>query len=90
MRVNNGLSLTCFGNLRSCFQLGTHTLSVPVSLHATNRKRLCDCLKKAKGMPSGAVVLLQGGEQKQQYCSDRDILFRQVIISVDRLAILVD
>jgi len=28
-------------------------------------------------VPSGAIVLLQGGEQKQQYCSDRDILFRQ-------------
>ena len=68
----------CFGNLRSCYQLGTHTLSVPVSLHATNRKRLCDRLKKVQGVPSGAIVLLQGGEQKQQYCSDRDILFRQV------------
>ena len=78
MRVKLMTYYYCFGNLRSCFQLGTHTLSVPVSLHATNRKRLCDLLKKVKGVPSGAIVLLQGGEQKQQYCSDRDILFRQV------------
>ena len=64
--------------LRSCFQLGTHTLCVPVSLHATNRKQLCERLKKAKGVSAGAVVLLQGGEQKQRDCTDRDIVFRQV------------
>lgn len=61
----------------SCFQLGTHTLCVPVSLHATNRKQLCERLKKAKGVSAGAVVLLQGGEQKQRDCTDRDIVFRQ-------------
>ena len=65
--------------LRSCYQLGSHTLAVPVSLHSTNRKRLCERLKNAKEVPSGAIVLLQGGEQKQLYCTDRDVLFRQVI-----------
>lgn len=64
-------------NTPSCFQLGSHTLAVPVSLHATNRKKLCDRLKSANGVSDGAVVLLQGGEQQQQYCSDRDIIFRQ-------------
>lgn len=66
--------------LRSCFQLGNHTLAVAVSLHATNRKRLCDRLKIAKGVSAGAIVLLQGGEQKQRYCTDTDIVFRQVNI----------
>ncbi|XP_068696411.1 xaa-Pro dipeptidase-like isoform X1 [Montipora foliosa] len=61
----------------SCFQPGSHTLAVPVSLHATNRKRLCDRLKSTKGVSNGAVILLQGGEQQQLYCSDRDVLFRQ-------------
>ena len=54
-------------------------LAVPVSLHSTNRKRLCERLKNAKEVPSEAIVLLQGGEQKQLYCTDRDVLFRQVI-----------
>ncbi|KAJ7374642.1 hypothetical protein OS493_004981 [Desmophyllum pertusum] len=61
----------------SCYQLGTHTLSVPISLHTTNRKRLCERLKKAKGVPAGAIVLLQGGEQKQRDCTDADVVFRQ-------------
>lgn len=61
----------------SCFQLGAHTLSIPVSLHATNRKRLCEQLKKLKGVPAGAMVLLQGGEQSQRYCTDTDVVFRQ-------------
>lgn len=61
----------------SCFQLGAHTLSIPVSLHATNRKRLCEHLKKLKGVPAGTMVLLQGGEQSQRYCTDTDVVFRQ-------------
>lgn len=64
-------------NVPSCYQLGSHTLAVPVSLHSTNRKHLCERLKNAKEVPSGAIVLLQGGEQKQLYCTDRDVLFRQ-------------
>lgn len=61
----------------SCFQLAAHTLSIPVSLHATNRKRLCQRLKTIEGVPSGAMVLLQGGEQSQRYCTDTDVVFRQ-------------
>lgn len=71
---------------RSCFQLGSHTLAVPVSLHATNRKQLCDRLK---GVTAGAIVLLQGGEQLQQYCTDRDVLFRQVKVIAEPLFVIV-
>ena len=53
-------------------------MAVPVSLHATNRKKLCDRLLKQKDLPKGAIVVLQGGEQKQRYCTDCDVLFRQV------------
>nr|XP_054748955.1 xaa-Pro dipeptidase-like [Lytechinus pictus] len=57
--------------------LGEHTLSVPRTLHATNRERLCKRLKADPQLPSGAIVLLQGGEQEMRYCSDHEPLFRQ-------------
>ena len=46
-------------------------------LFAENRRRLCQGLG-ATPAPPGAVVLLQGGEQKQRYCTDVEDLFRQV------------
>ena len=67
--------------LRSYFQLGSHTLAVPVSLHATNRKKLCERLKNVKDIPAGVIVLLQGGEQKQRDCTDADVVFRQVVLN---------
>ncbi|XP_063970196.1 xaa-Pro dipeptidase-like isoform X2 [Lytechinus pictus] len=62
---------------RPTYCLGEHTLSVPRTLHATNRERLCKRLKADPQLPSGAIVLLQGGEQEMRYCSDHEPLFRQ-------------
>ncbi|KAJ3593273.1 hypothetical protein NHX12_005608 [Muraenolepis orangiensis] len=58
------------------YWLGKDTLRVSAKLFAENRRRLCQGLKAA-GAPPSAVVLLQGGEQKQRYCTDTDQLFRQ-------------
>lgn len=60
----------------SSFSLGEHTLKVPLALHAENRQRLCDRLKK-KGVEKGAIVVLQGGQVSPRHCSDVDYLFRQ-------------
>ncbi len=51
---------------------------MPVNLHATNRKRLCERLK-SKSVKNGALVLLQGGEEKCLYDTDTEVVFRQVI-----------
>ncbi|XP_072168727.1 xaa-Pro dipeptidase-like [Diadema setosum] len=59
------------------FCLGEHTLSVPMSLHATNRQRLCERLKANPQLPPGSVVLLQGGSQQMRDSSDHEPLFRQ-------------
>lgn len=59
------------------FCLGDHTLSVPVSLHTTNRQRLCERLKANPQVPAGAIVVLQGGLQEMRNCSDHEPLFRQ-------------
>ena len=58
--------------------MGPHCLRVPMRMFALNRQRLCHRLKECKDVPSGAIVLLQGGEQEQRYCTDTDIVFRQV------------
>ncbi|XP_077982170.1 xaa-Pro dipeptidase-like isoform X1 [Glandiceps talaboti] len=65
------------GSANIAFCLGDHTLSVSTDLFATNRRRLCEKLRAKEGVPKGAIVLLQGGEQKQRYCSDTDDVFRQ-------------
>ncbi len=49
-----------------------------MSLFAHNRQRLCERLRARDDVPKNAVIVLQGGEQLQQYCTDRDITFRQV------------
>ena len=58
--------------------MGGETLRVPMRLFSLNRERLVARLKKREDVPPGAVVLLQGGEQTQLYCTDKDVLFRQV------------
>ena len=74
-----GVNLVCFLiNCRPCFRVGPDCLSVPMKLFALNRQRLCEHLRECKDIPRGAVVLLQGGEQTQRYCTDTDIVFRQV------------
>lgn len=58
------------------FCRGNQTLSIPISLFAENRRRLCERLR-AKGLADGSVVFLQGGESQTRYCSDTEPLFRQ-------------
>ncbi|XP_073710001.1 xaa-Pro dipeptidase [Misgurnus anguillicaudatus] len=62
---------------KAVYWLGKDTLSVSAALFAENRKRLCHALKKEKNLKNGSVVLLQGGEQMQRYCTDTDMIFRQ-------------
>ncbi|XP_034733940.1 xaa-Pro dipeptidase [Etheostoma cragini] len=59
------------------YWLGKDTLRVSAALFAENRRRLCKGLKAKDGVVSQSVVVLQGGEQKQRYCTDTDVLFRQ-------------
>ena len=60
-----------------CLHLGGDTHKIPLKLFAVNRERLCSKLKEEQ-CPQGAVVVLQGGEQQQRYCTDTDEVFRQV------------
>ncbi|XP_072236251.1 xaa-Pro dipeptidase-like isoform X2 [Leuresthes tenuis] len=59
------------------YWLGNDTLRVSAALFAENRGRLCRGLKAKDGVESKSVVVLQGGEQKQRYCTDTDVVFRQ-------------
>uniref|UniRef100_A0A3B4TVE3 Xaa-Pro dipeptidase n=1 Tax=Seriola dumerili TaxID=41447 RepID=A0A3B4TVE3_SERDU len=59
------------------YWLGNDTLRVSAALFAENRQRLCRGLKAKDGVVPKSVVVLQGGEQKQRYCTDTDLLFRQ-------------
>uniref|UniRef100_A0A672IHT8 Xaa-Pro dipeptidase n=1 Tax=Salarias fasciatus TaxID=181472 RepID=A0A672IHT8_SALFA len=62
---------------RPVYWLGNDTLRVSAALFAENRSRLCQGLKAKDGVVPKSVVVLQGGEQKQRYCTDTDVLFRQ-------------
>uniref|UniRef100_A0A3B3ZVD6 Xaa-Pro dipeptidase n=1 Tax=Periophthalmus magnuspinnatus TaxID=409849 RepID=A0A3B3ZVD6_9GOBI len=62
---------------RAVYWLGNDTLRVSAALFAENRQRLCKGLKAKDGVVPQSLVLLQGGEQKQRYCTDTDLLFRQ-------------
>ena len=53
-----------------------------MSLFAENRRRLCEKLREGEGVPSGAVVVLQGGEQQCLHSSDTEVVFRQVCMYV--------
>ncbi|KAF3832306.1 hypothetical protein F7725_025971, partial [Dissostichus mawsoni] len=59
------------------YWLGNETLRVSAALFAENRRRLCSGLKNKDGVVPRSVVVLQGGEQKQRFCTDTDLLFRQ-------------
>ncbi|XP_044520121.1 xaa-Pro dipeptidase [Gracilinanus agilis] len=61
----------------SSYWLGNETLRVPVALFALNRKRLCDRLRKNPAVQKSSLVLLQGGEDTNRYCTDTGVLFRQ-------------
>jgi Xaa-Pro dipeptidase len=58
------------------FSMGPGTFTVPMSMHQEARRRLADRLRR-HGVPEGAVVVLQGGEQPQEYDTDRQLLFMQ-------------
>uniref|UniRef100_A0A8P4GGI4 Xaa-Pro dipeptidase n=1 Tax=Dicentrarchus labrax TaxID=13489 RepID=A0A8P4GGI4_DICLA len=64
-------------SFRPVYWLGNETLRVSAALFAENRRRLCKELKAKDGVVPQSVVVLQGGEQKQRYCTDTDLLFRQ-------------
>lgn len=57
------------------FSMGLETLKVPMTMHAGNRSRVVDRMRAA-GHSSG-VVLMQGGDEKCQYDTDREMIFRQ-------------
>ncbi|XP_040266444.1 xaa-Pro dipeptidase isoform X2 [Bufo bufo] len=59
------------------YWLGNETLKVPAALFALNRKRLCDRLRNNCDVPKDAIVVLQGGEETNRYCTDTGVLFRQ-------------
>lgn len=63
---------------RPSFWLGNETLKVPLALFVLNRRRLCERLRRNPAVQAHAVVLLQGGEETQRYCTDTGVLFRQV------------
>lgn len=65
-------------SFRPSFWLGNETLKVPVALFALNRRRLCERLRQNKDVQKNSIVLLQGGEETQRYCTDTGIVFRQV------------
>uniref|UniRef100_A0AAY5K9T8 Xaa-Pro dipeptidase n=1 Tax=Esox lucius TaxID=8010 RepID=A0AAY5K9T8_ESOLU len=64
-------------NYKPVYWLGKDTLRVSAALFVENRRRLCQGLKAKEGVAPKSVVVLQGGEQKQRYCTDTDMLFRQ-------------
>lgn len=65
----------CF---RPVYDKGQHTLQVPMSMFADNRARLLARLKKLAGVTGSSVVLLQGGDTHNVYCTDAEDVFRQV------------
>ena len=58
------------------FSMGPDTFSVPMTLHRDARRGLVERLRR-HGVSEGAVVLLQGGDQPQEYDTDRQLLFYQ-------------
>lgn len=64
------------------FVRGEHTLRVPMSLFKGNRNRLINMLKKTSGLPEGAFVVLQGGDDVPFNDTDVNFEFRQVCSSI--------
>ena len=48
-----------YSSTMATYQLGPHTLAIPVSLHAKNRARLLSRLHADPAVPKNAVVFLQ-------------------------------
>jgi hypothetical protein len=49
-----------------------------MSMFADNRARLLARLRKLAGVTGSSVVLLQGGDTHNVYCTDAEDVFRQV------------
>lgn len=54
---------------------GTH--EIPVSMHATNRQRLAEELRKAESYTEGSIVALAGGQAIGFYSGDTEYDFKQ-------------
>lgn len=62
----------------ACFSRGPHTFTVPMKLHAINRKRLLSELNQVDSLRNKvSAVILKGGVSTTRYCSDHEPLFRQ-------------
>lgn len=62
------------------FDMGEHTLRIPMSLHAKNRQRLVDRLRllvTQGSLAEGSVVWLQGGSEVSRDTADTCYEFRQ-------------
>lgn len=69
-----------YWKFRPLFNMGANTLTVSMTLHATNRRRLCDKLAQADSQLAakpGTFVVLEGGKSTNRYCTDTENLFRQ-------------
>lgn len=75
----------CLCLCRPSFWLGNETLKVPLALFALNRQRLCERLRASPAVQARSVVLLQGGEETQRYCTDTGVLFRQVSLATSSI-----
>ncbi|XP_059469853.1 xaa-Pro dipeptidase [Neocloeon triangulifer] len=64
-------------NIRPVYEKGQHTLAVPMTMFAENRARLLARLRAAAGVTGASVVLLQGGDTHNVYCTDAEEVFRQ-------------
>ena len=66
----------------AAFQLGPHTLAVPMSLHAENRRRVVAALRTDPTLPDNAVIAMQGGKEESRHDTDHEHVFRQVCVYV--------
>jgi len=73
------------------FSRGDNTLKVPMQLFSLNRQRLVEQLKKDSNVPSKSVILLQGGCETNNYCTDTNPVFCQVNLeySFNLLSVLI-
>lgn len=53
-----------------CFSMGEGTHKVPMSMHAENRGKLCEALRRTSGISESAVIFLQGGSENPVYDTD--------------------
>lgn len=67
------------------YQVGQHTLSIPMSMFKENREKVVNALKASGKVskPADTYILLQGGESLSLYDTDVDYVFRQVRYKFD-------